>query len=338
MTNDTKQVTLPAAAGVGEIISRAFRLYLNNFKEIIVICLIPTIILMLGQIPNLIFNANPRLIENDRNIALGFCCCGMPLIYSVLFVGFIISLISNIFLIKKFFGIITGNKQSIKDIYLDLKTRFSQLFFILTIVFAEAIAFYLFDVILMILFFAGVMFSFIGAGIIAKTSTILSIIFGILIFVVMMTFFIILILFICLQFLICFLQMVIFAIEKSSISECFVRSYKLVYNNATKSAIFMLCLTSLTYVITLFFDLPALVYFISEIIKTGISNVSTEGYPVHVIIIFSLWGTLVAMIFWPFIVSGITMFYYDLKVRYEGFDLLHIINNEKSKLNQDKTD
>ena len=132
------------------------------------------------------------------------------------------------------------------------------------------------------------------------------------------------------QFIMCCLQLVMLSVEKHmSLSDCFKKSFSLIYNNFSHTIFFTFCLLSLWYIFTMYFNLPIIIYSFIEVFKEGIVPRGYATYPMHVLVLSSLWGSLSGMLIWPFIISAITLFYYDIKVRSEGFDLLEAIKFQK---------
>lgn len=327
MSLNVKSFQTLSAMSVGEIISRSWRLYRLNFKQVILYSIIGTPIMLIAQ---LLLNM-PSAFSNSDNpaIAGAICCFVYPVGMAILALSCFIAIFFNTLLIQAFFNILTGESIEYKKLFSGIKNKMGRLTKTTLFILGQAIPFYIIDCIIIIVMTIAAIILAISISTLlnhmggsSPSSLIGSTIFFIIFLVLFLLIFIPFMMLIFSQFLVCCLQLVILSVEKPmSLWDCFKRSMILIYKNFGHAIFFSFCLISIWYVFTMYFNIPIIIYSFIEVFKDGIVPRSQATYPMHVLVISSIWGSLAGMLIWPFIVSAITLFYYDIKVRTEGFDL-----------------
>lgn len=329
MTLSTKSYQTLSAMGIGDIISRSWRLYRLNFKQIIVYGLIGTPLLVFSQ---LLLNM-PSVVSQTPEMLSMACCCFYPVGLIIFIMGMFIAIWFNFCMVKSFFNKLTGENTDYKYIFDHAKKRVAYLIKFSLLLVAEIIVFYLIDTILLfVLLFLMIFTPILLGGMAGRENEVIGLVAGITMCIFSIGVIIFLTFFIILQFLICALQIVIVTIEDITVVGSFLKSIDIVANNVTRSGVFAISLTMLWYLLVLYFNMPPLIYSFYEMFKDGMMTASAGTYPLHVLIVATLWGFLVNMLTWPWVVSGLTLFYYDIKVRNEGFDLLKALQIEKREL------
>lgn len=306
------------AMNVGDIVSRGWRLYRLNFKEVIIFSLIPTVIFSLAQIPQLVLNSPNAYKENPEMLPL-FCCCILPGSYGLLIIGSFIAICLNYFIIKIFYNKLINKQLTFSEIFEEIKTRIGNLILLCILIIFEAVAFYIIDIVLIAIAVVLLVLPISMLSAIGATNPVISFLIG-FVFVILLFIAIVLISFFALvQFLVCMLQVVIFVVEKATVLQSFINSFKIPYADISRAFKFIFCLTGLWYGLLIFFNTPAIYYMFYELYREGLT--STEGYPIHVLAVMTFWGDIISMFLWPMVISAVTLFYFDAKVRLEGFDL-----------------
>ncbi|MEW5819301.1 MAG: hypothetical protein AB1782_03855 [Cyanobacteriota bacterium] len=313
--------------GIGDAISRGWRLYNLYFKKVILYSLIGTPLLLLA---NILVNFPSVFAENPELLGIS-CCCFYPVGLSFLFIGAFIAILFNFCLVKAFYNILIGESVEYIDIFNFAKKNLGRLLKFCTLIFLEFVTFYILDsfLIVILVLFVAIIPIFLG-GVVGNNNETLGFIAGLTTCILMGIVMLIFSFFVLYQFLICFLQLVIAATEETTLFKSLVKSVDLVAHSLTRSGFFIFSLLTLWYAIVLFFNFPPLVYSFYELFKDGITTASGT-LPMHILIITTLWGFFVNMLTWPWVVSAVTIFYYDTKVRTEGLDLKQTLALERKE-------
>jgi hypothetical protein len=316
---------------VGEIISRSWRLYRLNIKDVILFTLIPSVIYTVAQVflnlPSA-FLSDPSAASNP--VVMGSTCCFFyPAGFLLLFGGMFVAIFFNGCLIKAFYNKLTGKVVRFKEIinYINqFMPRFLKLCGLLAL---EIFVFTFLDVILLIacyMAFLVPMMLGIAAGREEPVIAGIGVVAGIVLFMIAL---IIMTMIVMMQFFLCTLQIVIVVLEDTPVLKTIPKSIDLISRNLWRSTGFMFAIVMLWYVLAFYFNLPASIFMMVMMFKEGIAGSAQP--PVFIIILVTTWSYMVSMFIWPFLVSGITMFYYDMRVRSEGLDLKLSVEHLKSR-------
>ena len=329
MSTVNNNIKILGSMDIGDIISRAWRLYRLNFSKIIFYSFIPTIIFSLAQ---LLLNL-PSLASNNVGLSMFACCCFIPTGFLILLGGVFVSVLFNFCMFKSFYNILTGEDNSYSSINRYAKENISKILILCGVIALEAIVFSIFDFIFIFIVMIIPILIIVAFTTIAESVKFLTPVVVIIDFILILSAIIIYVFVLLIQFLFCGLQIIILVAENLSIKEIIEKSYNIMSKDLFRILGFGFSLFSLWYIFVIFFNLPASVYMFYEMIESG-SYLKAETYPIMIIIAVSFFANIVKMLIWPFVVSGITLYYYDSKVRLEGFDLLQSIRQEKNLLSQ----
>ena len=309
---------------IGDLISRGWHLYRSNFRLVFLYVLIPGILVCIAK---LCMNV-PYVLTGLNDAYAGAICCLCPMGIVIWILSVFLTILFSWALIKSLYHSLIGLPADIKTIMNLFKQNFGKILLFSGIVTCEALAFIILDWNILFLSYvlsvipvgiAGIMAETnqFGAGIGCLCSSLICIFFIILIITIF-----------CLQFLVCILQMVIFASDKSSISASLGKSFQVLLKFPLRSIFFGICLGLFFLFLTMFFQYKGLLLVvlgllnftsISEELKAGIIMVSS-----------SVWFSIVNMFMWPLILSSITLFYFDIRIRSEGLDLKQMLSKNKS--------
>jgi hypothetical protein len=332
MTSSTISSLNISAMTVGEIISRSWRLYRLNFKEVFLYTLIPSVVFVVAQIffnvPYLI-SANPTT-QPDPGMILGLCCAIYPIGFLLLFAGLFVAIFFNACMIKAFYNIITGIESNNKEIIEYIKNNIVSFLKLAGLIILEVLIFSAIDTVLFIVaYFIMLIPMFISAMLAAihPAFGIIGLVVSILIFFI--TFMLLAVVFM-LQFFFCSMQIVIVVIEKIPVFKSITKSIDIISKDLSRSSAFAFTLFLLWYVLLFFFNLPSTILVVFIMFKEGFA--SSPHPPFTVIMVATVWNYVAAMLIWPFIISAITLFYYDMRVRLEGLDLRMAIKGERKEI------
>lgn len=313
---------------VGEIVSRAWRLYRLNIKSVLLYTLIPTVVFTVSQV---LLNMPPVFMGDKPDPAIiGLSCCFLyPTGFSLLFIGLLVAIFFNACMIKAFYNRLIGVEFDYKYIFEYSKNNLMRLFKLCGLISVEAFLFMIIDTFLIIFIYILFLFPVILSVGIMKENNYLGgalIVIGVLLLfsglaIISFVF--------MLQFFICCLQIVATILEKKPILNCFSKSFEIAGKNIPRVFGFLTCVFSLWYALAMFFNLPASIYMIYTMFSAGITNASQIS--ATTLIIVTVWGNLINLFIWPLIVSSITMYYYDHRVRSEGLDMTLTLKYEMDK-------
>lgn len=332
MSAETKSYKLLGPLGSGDIISLGWRLYRLNFKKVFLYTLLATPVMLISQILLQI----PQTYVNDPQMLTASYLCICPSGCIAMLGGLFIATFFNVCLCKTFFYILTGKDHSIRSVLQEVKEQIVDIIFFCVILIIEIIVFYLLDVIVvfLLIMLSGILGGFSTAAL-SQHGEGLMFFAGAVFCLVMFFISIVISIFILFQFLLCGFQFVSLCVEdtKKSLFAPFIKSIDLLSANILRSSGFMFCLMFIIYVLIFYFNVPPMIYVFYEMFKEGMVAASNYTYSLPSLIITSLWGSSVNMLIWPMIISALTLYYYDVKVRNEGFDLKQAIRYEKGDRN-----
>ena len=336
MTSEVKEFRAINPMTVGEIISRSWRLYRLNFIKVFLYSLLAAPLMTIGQILINIPSAMPEMMQAPDKF--GQYCCFSTSGCVFLYIGYGFGIFFYILLFKAFSNILNLEDFSYKAIFGFAKRYMGEIILFTIILLSEIVIFYIIDVILaIILIIIATIITMALNMLIWGSNSLDEPLAGFLLFFFIIITVILVGLIMLYQFLICSLQITIFTTEKVSFKgtyQSLIKSLDVIANNFWRSTGFSISLIFLLYFLTLFFQAPPILYTFWVIIKEGMMNISQEGYPISLIIISSIWSSAVSILILPMIISAVTLFYYDIKVRTEGFDLKQYLIQNKKNLNQ----
>jgi hypothetical protein len=103
------------------------------------------------------------------------------------------------------------------------------------------------------------------------------------------------------------------------------RGFALTFNDLGRATLFgmlvLIIVTSLSYPLSL----PAVAISMFEVFRHNLSSMATADparMPVYIIVLTQAWESIVNMLLWPITWIAYGLFYYDLRIRQEGIDVL----------------
>lgn len=330
MSAESKSYRLLGPLGSGDIISLGWRLYRVNFKKVILYSLLATPVILMSQI---LLQVPQAYANNPQMLGLTyFCVC--PSGCLTMLAGMFLAIFFNVCMCKSFFYILTGKDHNYKDIFNEVKAKIIDIMLFCIILIIEITLFYLLDIVVLflVIMLAGILGGF-STAVLSQYGDVYTPITGIVICGLVFIVSIIIGIFILFQFLVCGFQFVSLSIEnsKGNLFKPFISSIDLLSTNILRSSGFMFCLLFIIYVLIFYFNIPPMIYIFYEMFREGVVAASNYTYSLPVLIVSSLWGSAVNMLIWPMIIATLTLYYYDVKVRNEGFDLKQALFLEKNK-------
>ncbi|MEW5819749.1 MAG: hypothetical protein AB1782_06125 [Cyanobacteriota bacterium] len=300
---------------VGAIISRAWRIYRINFLKIftysfILITVLVTIGLLAKppEVPTIIIISGYLIKFPELAILLLFI---LPTIFNLIF-------------IKAFSDILNSKYTYLKDFLTLFKQKFGTLLKYCFFLIVEVAFFIIIDAILYISIglVMGLIIDTIEKVFLSHSSS-----FDALMFLAFFTFLLYTIFFFILftsQVFFCINQLISIVIEGQPVRFSIVRAIDIFFFSPLRFMIFSLILSSLC--IALYINIHACIYFVlnllflfpfseTTIIKTNYIALEST---------FDLVGFSIGIaLVWPIIISSLTLYYYDIKIRNDGLDLLN---------------
>lgn len=244
---------------------------------------------------------------------------------------FILPTIFNFIFIAIFYRILKGESYNYAEIFKVFKRNITVIIRFCLLLAFEIVIFSGIN----LLIFTGIIFVF-STGLSAleglySTSAIfydLIMVFSVLVIMVFLTAFIY-VFFIELTF--CLTQLVSIVIEDMPLKFALVRAFEIVAHKPSRFFWFVVMLISLCLAIyvnfhSLFFTIMTLIAY-NPLIET-----TSKAYLVDFVLsLFDLFGFCIAMSFvWPFYISCLTLYFFDIKIRNEGMDLQLLLFAEKA--------
>lgn len=307
---------------IGDIISRSWRLYRLNFSTIIYYALMPAAIIMVGKVlMNLMYATTP-----NENMFMFSCLCCWPIGALFILGGIFISLVFNFGLIKTLFNLLTGEDSSISHIIAKIKNNIVNLMLFSGVMTLEIIAIAIVDMVLLTIFYFLLFIPMLPLGMLTEKVEGFEGFFCMIFFIYFIVLGTLLLSVLGLQFLFIVLQLVIYTTENSSMAYCLEKSLRIILRNPMRCIVFINCLIFLWYVLAIFFEYPIMLG--AAGLSVGVGQVPEEYFPAIFFIFSAIWTNVINMFLWPFLVSSIHTFYYDIRIREEGFDLHSLLKAE----------
>lgn len=324
----TGNYNLYSEMGVGSMISRSWRLYRINFKNVILYSFIPSALIILASV---IFNA-PYAFSGNENIAGGIFCCLSPFGCFFYLVGIYISIFFNLGLIKAFSHIIRGKPYSYTYVFNSMKKNIANsllmsLFFISEIIFFSIINIFLLIICYILILVPIIAFAAMKSSI---NNELYESITCLLIFIIVIIAIIICISILAVQFIFISMQFVCYGIEKTTFIMAIMRSVAIIIKQPGKTILFGICIGGLYVIINMYFQYPTML--VLAMISVAIEPLSKELAVFMIMISINTWSHLVNLLMWPFLISSVVIFYYDTLIKTEGLDLKLLIKKEQEKI------
>jgi hypothetical protein len=299
-----------------DILGHSWRLFRLNIDKVVLYTIIPTIIYEVGQL--LIGLPSVVISKPEMYLISTFCFCPLGLFSFLL--GLFVSVYFNFAQFKAFYKILTKEPFNYKNIIketIENFTKITKLALLITLQLSilGVVLFVLLIIayIIVLLLISTITFSF-------KFQLLSKFVF----FELLLLFYYFLITIFSIIFS---LEIVIMCVEECSVSETLKRTFKILLSNWWRFSVFTLSLSLLYYILVLYFNIPAFALMFFEMFKGGINF--TKDFSLPVLVITSVWSSIINILLWPLLASGVSMFYYYIKVRNEGYDLkLNLMKNK----------
>lgn len=304
--------------GIGDIISRAWRLYRLNAFQVTLYAVIPTLIIAVAKV---LLNLPGVLNTGNSWDMVGSVVLFLIPGITLFFIGIFVSIFFNYCLFKAFYNILTLKNYKYKQILAIAKDKMIQILKLSLWVSFQAIIFIILDLVIffstmaiIIIFsaqFLPLKFLFNNEYLKYPSYAVLII----LLLVILFTY----ILIISLQTLFCGLQIVNFVVKNGTFKALLVESYNMIKNNLFRSCLFAISVYLLSYILIGFFNMPAfiLISFLSGKIVVFDQTILS----IFLLSILEAWNAVVNIFIWPFVASCIMTFYFHCRVNSEGLDL-----------------
>ncbi|MBI4532524.1 MAG: hypothetical protein HY711_01145 [Candidatus Melainabacteria bacterium] len=130
----------------------------------------------------------------------------------------------------------------------------------------------------------------------------------------------------------------ILACEQRSVWELIGRGWDLIFSDLWRSLAFSLLLLLAVTAISYPLSLPVMILTIIDMCRHGLAaETLRESYtmPLYLMVINQVWESLIHMLLWPVIFLAYGLFYYDLRLRQEGLDVLQRLEGlERQRANK----
>ena len=118
------------------------------------------------------------------------------------------------------------------------------------------------------------------------------------------------------------------ACEEKGIGALIGRGFSLTFNDFGRSLFFAILLIVTVYSLHYPLSLPAICVTVFELFRHGVSSANSNPMhmPLYVLVFTEAWESIVNMFIWPVTWLAFGQFYYDLRIRQEGLDVLQTLN------------
>lgn len=330
------------SVGVPTLLSRGWNLFRANVKESMLVMLPPAVINALSGIVLSLPSALPTLTSNVAvygmasllAIGLGFV---LQILNSYLWL-FCLSILCH----RYDQTLILGSPPPLGKSFERIRQQLLPLLLIFTIIGLLYFAFGLLDVVLFIGAILGVyaVILLIIGGVAQGLGNLgpeLGMALAILFFIMGTLAGLGLITLVSLQMVICYLPVVAVINsrpERGAITSAFKHSFRLIFRNFPRAVLFGLLMFILSTTLSFAMSMPIQMWNLFELLfnRAGEPGV----VPFHVSVVSSLYSILIGTILWPFIFAGLTLFWYDCRVRSGGLDI-HLALARLSKRFMERT-
>ena len=321
-TQDINYFTGPMT--LGDTISRGWRLYRLYFTRILTYSLI-----VIGIISCIGILTKP--LETPTIITIFGYVFDYPFI-SLLF--FILFIIFNYLFISIFYNLLSNSNTAFTTILASFRYQLGRVIKFSFLFFFELITFILIDIFL----FLGIGFllvmlvtaaesTFFASGAMNNAFILLMILGTLLYFFIFSNLFVS-------QLYFCLCQLVILIVDDIPVRFCFIKAFEITYGKFIWFSLFTMFLSTLFF--ALYSNIHSLLFSIACLITFPLLSILSSGnhYEIYSFIysILDLISFSISIaIFWPFIISSLTLYYCDAKMRTEGLDIYTILIKEKQE-------
>ena len=308
---------LKGPLSVGDIIGRAWQVYLYNFYNVslysAIFIVIPTCFSIYGGI----------LLDYRYMVLIFELIFNFPVLALIILI--ILPVLANFTFIVIFNSIIHGKYITFKEYLNILSRKFRFIIIFCGIYFFEVVIFIVVDILAYIglgyLLFVSAMFVY---NILPKTGLfdLINYVGGPLIFILFIMFLIII--FVS-QIFFSIIQLITVVVEEISVKLSFMRAFEFV--NTGRFFVFSMILTLICFF--LYYGFIITVDSILEIAASMFDFGVSEIREFYLSLGEAVTPYLALIIIWPLMVSSVLLYYFDIRIRKEGFDLFEAIRIEK---------
>lgn len=122
-----------------------------------------------------------------------------------------------------------------------------------------------------------------------------------------------------------FLTMSIASCENRSFGALLSRGFALTFNDFGRAVLFGILLLATVSLLSWALSIPAVALSFFEVFRHGLASASGDPakMPMYVLVFSQAWESVVNMLLWPITWLAYGYFYYDLRVRQEGIDVVN---------------
>lgn len=311
--------------GIGDIISRAWRLYRINAGKVVMFSLVPSIIFAIANV----FFSYPSAFAESRSTfySLFFFCCPFGMVVSA--VAVFVSVFFNYGMVKAYFRLYELKTVEYNSLIKEISGKFWDIFKFCMGIFGEVVVFTIIDVLLSLVLYviiAILMFAFIQTNDFQAVTPSVMMFFTVLI---VLCVFIVTIVF-ALQLFTVLMQIVLYENEKIGVVKSFIRSVHIAFTDYIKAGLFIVGAYMLHWLLSVFFNVQ-LHLFIYAAVAYLYDILPIKEHAIVPIIIGSLASSVISFLLWPFFISCICLYYVYYRINREGYDLLAYVEKEKSR-------
>jgi hypothetical protein len=138
----------------------------------------------------------------------------------------------------------------------------------------------------------------------------------------------------CTIMLIGLLVFCVVACENETFGGSITRGFLLAFNDFGRTCSFVLLLFTAVTAISYPLSLPVVALSLGDVVHQGLNSpnlAQSYNVPMYLLIISQLWESVVNMLLWPVIFLAYGLFYYDLRQRQEGLDIIRSLDELESK-------
>lgn len=296
---------------VGDLIGRAVRLYRKNYKIFFHVLLWPTVFLTAGKVAFHwgLVNITAKADAKDwTQLGLAAVVALVGLL-SLFIVGFILQLRQLAFI-----RMAAGFSREYKDAYAYISRRKWSIIGLITLAYMAFFGTSIFWMIEM-----GICAAFFKVGNASTYGAFVGLVLGGFGFFASLA----------VAGVALYLSLAVGACEELSIGSLFGRTMSLLFSNFWRSSFFCSLLFIVVLTISYPLSLPMVLVSIFEFVRQGMSTeflTDPQRMPFYYTLFNQSWESIVSIITWPISFMAVGLFYYDLRMRQEGIDLIDRIN------------